>query len=65
MYEVENLIETLQRDLFQYANIEFEIKRLNRLASEQTESLEILKNRIKTNEMQILTILKKKYEKGI
>ena len=65
MYEAENLIGTLQSDLFQYANIDFEIKRLKRLASEQAASLEILKQRIKTNEMQILTILKKKYENNI
>ena len=65
MYEVENLIETLQRDLFEYANVNADIKRLNRLASEQAESLEIINQRIKTNEMQILTILKKKYESNI
>lgn len=65
MYEVENLIETLQRDLFEYANVNADIKRLNRLASEQAESLETLKQRIKTNEIQILTILKNKYENNI
>lgn len=65
MYEVENLIETLQRDLFEYANVHADIKRLNRLASEQAESLETLKQRIKTNEIQILTILKNKYENNI
>ena len=65
MYEAENLIEALQSDLLQYANMEFETKRLKRLASEQAASLEILKQRIKTNEMQILTILKKKYENNI
>lgn len=65
MYEVENLIETLQNDLFQYANIEFEIKRINRIATEQNENKEQLKTRIANSEQQILTILKKKYENNI
>jgi len=65
MYEVENLIEALQNDLFQYANIEFEIKRVTRIANEQNETKELLKQRIANNELQILTILKKKYETNI
>ena len=65
MYEVENLIETLQNDLLKYANIEFEIKRITRIANEQNETKEELKQRIENNELQILTILKKKYENNI
>jgi hypothetical protein len=65
MHEVENLIEALQNDLFQYANIEFEIKRVTRIANEQNETKELLKQRIANNELQILTILKKKYESNI
>lgn len=63
MYEIENLIERIKNDLFQYANNEFDIKRISVIATEQLEKRERLKSEIEENEKQVLTILKQKYEK--